>query len=426
MSFIQIGAARRDPPQQFHNGLPEGWNRDRFRQLCVAYAQMKGCSAECIRTFEIMVDLVSPDLFRDPMAEPFCYARQETLIGERMIDGRTIRRHEARLERIGLIDRRLGANGSRCRRKQLGLYLTPALNLIDDMMAAVEAQKAARTYHLALRGDRSRLWKHLKAALEELDMAGVISEQVRETKTAFAAWPRSDKLVHMSISALEAHVEEARKLLMDLLGFVQDMATKPQKMSGQPDSDVRCHIQDQIEDKILSCNATGEDKRPSGKPEVSYSNSDGPDGPSPCLEKQNGNASAKDKRDLLLPRISNQGLYALSSEEMRMHIDIAGGGEPNSNPTLYAIETGVWTRLSEIGTNLSAWHDAIDEMGLLGAIVAGVLTDAKVSDPRHPVANPGGYFRGMTRAAKRDDLNLVAGWMGLVARRGREEEKSAN
>ncbi len=107
-----------------------------------------------------------------------------------------------------------------------------------------------------------------------------------------------------------------------------------------------------------------------------------------------------------------------------MHFDIAGGWEPDSNPTLYAIETGVWTRLSEIGTTVSAWHDAIEQMGLLGAIVAGVLTDAKVSDPKQPVANPGGYFRGMARAAKRDDLNLIAGWMGLVARRGREEENA--
>ena len=64
-------------------------------------------------------------------------------------------------------------------------------------------------------------------------------------------------------------------------------------------------------------------------------------------------------------------------------------------------------------------------MGLMGAIVSGVLTDAKVSDPKHPVANPGGYFRGMTRAAKRDELNLIAGWMGLVGRRTKEEDQGA-
>ena len=171
----------------------------------------------------------------------------------------------------------------------------------------------------------------------------------------------------------------------------------------------------------MSCNATVEDKRSSANASEEDSSVAAPNGASSCLEKQDGEAGEEGKRGLLLPRISNAGLYALASEELRMHIDIAGGGEQNTQPSLYAIETGIWTRLSEIGTNVSAWQEALEAMGLLGAIVAGVLTDAKVTDPKHPVANPGGYLRGMTRAAQKDELNLIAGWMGLVARRTREE-----
>lgn len=142
MTFIHIGAARQDSRTQYHNGLPQGWNRDRFRQLCVRYAQIQGCNAECVRTLEIIIDLVSPTAFTDTNMEPCCFARQDTLLGERPLRNRTVRRHEAQLEQIGLIDRRLGANGSRCKRKKLGLYLTPALDMIPDMMAAVEALRA--------------------------------------------------------------------------------------------------------------------------------------------------------------------------------------------------------------------------------------------------------------------------------------------
>lgn len=423
MGFIQIGTAPAQTQTRFHNGLPAGWQRDRFRQTCVAYAQIMGCSADCIRTFEIIIDLISPDQFLDPTKEPFCYARQETLIGERVLNGRSIRRHERQLEQIGLIERRLGANGARCRRKRLGLFLTPALNNISRMFEEIEAQRAHREAHDALRGDRSRLLKHMRATLEALAETGIATAEVEEIRTSFLAWPRSDRLCGMAFEELKKHVDSAREDLLQLLSFVKEIDQKPAKESGQPDSRVRSHIQDKTEDKILSCNPPSGDKRPSGKPEDIESLGEGPNGPSRCLEKQDVEGGEDHKSDLLLPRISNQGIYALASEEMRMHIDIAGGGMPNSSPTLYAIETGVWTRLSEIGTNLSAWHDAIAQMGPLGAIVAGVLTDAKVSDPSHPVANPGGYFRGMTRAAKRDDLNLVAGWMGLVARRDREETR---
>ncbi|SDX86035.1 Replication protein C C-terminal region [Ruegeria halocynthiae] len=106
-----------------------------------------------------------------------------------------------------------------------------------------------------------------------------------------------------------------------------------------------------------------------------------------------------------------------------MHIDIAGSGAQNFNPTLYAIETGVWSRLSEIGTNVSAWHAAIERLTTMGAILAGVITDARLSDPKLPqVVNPGGYLRGMVQADQRGELNLISSFMGLLARRAREEE----
>lgn len=57
--------------------------------------------------------------------------------GEYALTDKTIHNHEKNLELIGLIERRVGANGSRCRRKGLGLYLTPAMNMIEEMLCAL-------------------------------------------------------------------------------------------------------------------------------------------------------------------------------------------------------------------------------------------------------------------------------------------------
>ncbi len=418
MSFRQIVSTHQHENIRFHNGLPEGWNRDRFRQLCVGYAQIRGASAQCIRTLEIIIDMIMPCAFRDPSQEPFCYARQETLIAGRGMTDRTIHNHERELERIGLMERRLGANGARCKRKGLGLFLTPALNLIPEMLEAEVQRKAEKEKHDGLRGDRSRLYRYVKHSLAVLIALPCPAEDVDEMMAEFRSWPRADKLKYLSLDKLRLHV----RMAYDLWSRIEVHVAKPGEISGEPEARFGSHIQDQIEETILSCNADGESSMSSAKASEPDCSSSGPDGPPHCLESNHptGPISCKAQR---LPRVNNRILYELASPELRMHIDIAGGGDQNSSPSLYAIETGVWSRLSEIGTNISAWHAAIDRLTILGAILAGVITDARLSDPRlPPVVNPGGYLRGMVQAEERGELNLISSFMGLLARRAREEE----
>ncbi|WP_298855135.1 helix-turn-helix domain-containing protein [uncultured Ruegeria sp.] len=259
MSFRHISSARNHQKMRFHNGLPEGWNRDRFRQLCVCYAQIRGASAQCIRTFEIIVDMISPSAFRDPSQEPFCYARQETLIAGRGVTDRTIHNHERQLEKLGLIERRLGANGARCKRKGLGLFLTPALNLIPEMLDADVQSKAEKKEHDELRGDRSRLCRYVKHSLAVLVLLPCPREGFDEMVDAFRSWPRADKLKYMTLDGLRSHVQAAH----DLWKRIEDHVEKLGEISGEPEASFGCHIQDQIEEKILSCNADGEISMPS-------------------------------------------------------------------------------------------------------------------------------------------------------------------
>ncbi len=418
MSFRQIASAHHHDNIRFHNGLPEGWNRDRLRQLCVGYAQIRGASAQCIRTLEIIIDMITPCAFRDPSQEPFCYARQETLIAGRGVTDRTIHNHERELERIGLIERRLGANGARCKRKKLGLFLTPALNLIPEMRDADVRSKAEKKEQDELRGDRSRLYRYVKHSLAVLLLLPCPPESLEGMKEELRSWPRADKLKYMTLEALKLHVQAA----YDLWSRIEEHVAKRREISGEPEASFGCHIQDQIEEKILSCNAGGEVTMPSANASDPDCSGSGPNGPAHCLESNHPTETEPHKAQKL-PRVNNRILYDLASPELRMHIDIAGGGDQKSSPTLYAIETGVWSRLSEIGTNISAWHAAVDRITILGAILAGVITDARLSDPKlPPVVNPGGYLRGMVQADERGELNLISSFMGLLARRAREEE----
>lgn len=199
---------------------------------------------------------------------------------------------------------------------------------------------------------------------------------------------------------------------------------KPTNISGEPEAGFGCHIQDQIEDNILSCNANGEITRPSANASEPICSGSGPDGPPHCLESKY-EADSEAHNPEKLPKISNRLFYELASPELRMHIDIAGGGMENPNPTWYDIETGTWTRLSEVGTNISAWQDAIARLKPLGAMVAGLIADARLSDPKQPpVVSPGGYFRGMVKADEKGELNLISSFMGLLARRAKEDEQN--
>ena len=418
MSFRHISAAQVQPTKRYHNGLPEGWNRDRFRQLCVSYARIKGASAQCIQTLEISIDLISPTAFKDVAQEPFCYAKQETLIAMRGLTDKTIYNHERQLESMGFLERRLGANGSRCKRKGLGLYLTPALNMIPDMLDAIARDQAEKKQHHELRGDRSRLYRYVKGTLTVLAALPCPPDNIDELMDAFRSWPRSDKLKYMSLARLREHVQAAH----DLWERAESIVQKPAKISGQPEPDFGCHIQDQIEEYTLSCNADGETTRPSANASEPDCSSSGPDGPTHCLENKHeaDNGLSNPQK---MPKIPPRFFYELASPELRMHINIAGGGTENPNPSWHDIEKGTWTRLSEIGTNISAWHDALKRLSPLGAMIAGLITDARLTDPnQHPVGNPGGYFRGMINADERGELNLISSYMGLLARRAKEDE----
>jgi replication initiation protein RepC len=51
-----------------------------------------------------------------------------------------------------------------------------------------------------------------------------------------------------------------------------------------------------------------------------------------------------------------------------------------------------------------------------------LILDASRDRPGLPVKNPGGYLRGMTRAAERGQLNLIGSLIGLSERKKHEND----
>ena len=133
------------------------------------------------------------------------WARGTPIAGRGLTD-RTIHNHERVLERIGLIDRRLGTNCARCKRKGLGLFLNPTLNLIPELLEADLQSTAEKKEHGELRGDRSRLYRYMKHSLAVLLLLPCPPESLKGMMEELRSWPRADKLKYMTLEGLKLHV----------------------------------------------------------------------------------------------------------------------------------------------------------------------------------------------------------------------------
>ncbi len=64
------------------------------------------------------------------------------------------------------------------------------------------------------------------------------------------------------------------------------------------------------------------------------------------------------------------------------------------------------------------------QLDVHGANMAALITDARLTDAKlPPIVRPGGYFRSMIKADRQGELNMIGSFMGLVARRAKEEEE---
>ena len=82
--------------------------------------------------------------------------------------------------------------------------------------------------------------------------------------------------------------------------------------------------------------------------------------------------------------------------------------------TWNAFVDAAYTLKSELGISQSAWIEACQNLGRIGAAICVLITDRHMQREIDPVKRPGGYFRGMIAKARVGELRLHSSIFGIL------------
>lgn len=388
--------------------LPDNMQRDRFISLIENCAGYLNVGRAALRTFRVMAELTRPQDFKDPSSEPICFMAQTEIAKQCNLDISRVRRHEAELQRAGLVEKRTMANGSRSGFHGCGIYFSAGIARVEELLEYLAHRDAERRHSARLRGLRSTHKKHLASILDELTSLDPSNTGSAALQEQFDHWPEHKSLHKMALVDLIEHEAKADALCRTAYDILQ----KIKRTRGRECENERPYIQDTTQEtKLVNCNASVR-KMTEDKSSEDNLNSSAPSGASHRLEESEKGDAAHTSE--YLEKLSPKRLYALCSPEMQFYLD-GRGSEPRAL-TAHDFELAAVSRLHELGINRSAWREACDVMGSALATICLLITDANRFNPDIPVRNPGGYLRGMTRAHQAGELNIVGGLIGLTER----------
>jgi replication initiation protein RepC len=369
-------------------------------------------SAGAILALEDLVSWTRPSDWTSREREPVCYADASEVAKSRGVPPSTWRRYERALVDAGFIERRLPANGARSRWKGTGIYFGPLIRRIPELLALREKAEANRREAGFLRGQRSLHRRHLRLALEELRGEHASDHDIAALETALQAWPSADKLHRMPTEALRAHVAETDALCQKALDLLETVTDMPEP-SGRPAKNERSYKQGTTQDLIV-CPCEEESGQVSGSRSQAELPKAERDQQTELAERRTCGGRMADV-DGLSVSLGPEQLYRLASPELRLYLDGRRSSEVlRFHDFLWAAQM----RLRDLSIDPSVWVLAERLIGEGAAMLCLLITDAKRHDPDHPVYSPGGYLRGMVRAAERRELNLERSLLRLARKRG--------
>ncbi|UWQ19730.1 replication initiation protein RepC [Jannaschia sp. M317] len=377
-----------------HPVLPEGMQRSQVRDLLLELRRALKLSQAALLTLLQIVERTRPSDWTSPDVEPVCYARQVRLASELGKSERAVRYDEARLERMGLIERRTLANGARTSHGGCGLVLSPLIERIPALLALRDRQRAEWDARAALLARRSALYRAVRDALMEVQTTQPGDPAAREATETFLSWPVPAELRAMSLDALSDHVEKAG----DLADRLDELLESCRDSSGQTATSFRSYIQTTINTSFEFCNA--------------------PANAAADIEENSAKNQAAHKHEPQvqpgLDRLTPQALRAIASDELRLYLDY---DTRNRDPRMRDFTLAAIRRLPELGVSPSAWEEAVGTMGDEAATLAVLVIDANRDHPAAPVRRPGGLLRAMARRHKAGELNLLGSLIGLLERK---------
>ena len=373
--------------------LPGTMQRSELDGLLRSVKRALGVSRQALDLLMHMIDKTRPRDWTSPDREPVCYAAQFNTAAEADLDPRTVRYHEVKLAKAGLIERRTMANGSRRKHGDHGIVFTPLIRRIEELIALRDRLAAERREVETLVCRRSALAGAASRRLREFEEVLPGNHAVVELRAELDALPRLSGLRRLDVRALSDHVEAVR----NLAHRIEQIAETHPDITGEADVDVRLHIQETTDDSHEVCSAATH-KPPCGG----------------CLEKDDGDDPTAHNPQWVA-HLDGRFLHRLASSDMRLYVDALTGGK--RRPRMLDFTEAAIRRLPELGVNVSAWSDAVEIMGQELATVALLVIDANRDHPTSPVRSPGGLLRDLTRRQRRGELSLVGALKGLAARR---------
>lgn len=363
-----------------------------------------------LTTFKEMIMVTNKADWVTEGSEPCCFMSQTRLAEIHGHSPSRIRAHEDELIKAGLIEKRCAGNGSRAGYNGTGIYFNSGIERIEEFRQIKdqideEAKKAAR-----LRGLRSTHKKHLKSALAELgDLLGADDPDVQRLTDDLASWPRADRLHSLNITILAAHELAADTACRDALNILSQLSNN----HGQPHENERSYIQTTNPNpESVYCNASVS-QMTSDKSDDTNLCKDTPSGVS-RKEKEKCDAEIEAHKSEFLQKLTPLRLYHLASPEMQMYLQARQ--DQLNRLTAHDFAHVAQSRLYELGIHPSAWVSAVKAMGEDVATMCVLILDANRDRPGLAVQNPGGYLRGMTRAAQSGKLNIIGSLIGLSER----------
>lgn len=375
-----------------HPALPEGWTKGAVMALLSEIAPHIGLRPARLAVLNYIIGRTRASDWISPHREPVFFGTQDLAAVELGKTSRQLRTDEAALARLGLIVKRVAANGARFGRAGLGLILTPLIARLEEFIALRDRLRAERKHLRALRDLRSLRLRHMKRAISALPSSAIEDPEVADILASFASWPRSDKLSRLGLDRLTAHL----KASSELCDRIDDWLKKHGLSSGEPAENFRPFTQNTKEESQNVEQPSAVDN--STKREEFADREAAPSPPCPA------------------PRtLTPETLYDIAGDGLRMMLDAR---REQSRPLRDRdIIEAAWQLLPMLDIHPSVWFEGQSTLGDHGLALCLLLVDAGRDHPIYPVRNPGGLMREIIRRAKAGRLDVDASIAALQKRR---------
>lgn len=377
---------------QTYPNLPDGWTKGAVMALLSEVAPHIGLRPARLAVLIYIIGRTRASDWTSPHREPVFFGAQDLAAVELGKTSRQLRTDEAALARLGLIVKRVAANGARYGRAGLGLILTPLIARLEEFIALRDRLRAERKHLRALRDLRSLRLRHMKRAISALPSSVIEDPEVADILASFASWPRSDALSRLGLDQLTIHLQASS----DLCNRIDDWFKKYGLSSGEPAENFRLFTQNTKEeiqnveepsavDNSARCEEVAESELPSL-----------PDRP-------------------VSPTLTPENLYAIAGDGLRMMLDARH--QKNGPLRERDIIEAAWRLLPMLDIHPSVWFEGQSTLGDHGLALCLLLVDAGRDHPTYPVRNPGGLMREMIRRASIGKLNIQGSLVSLARRR---------